>query len=420
MLFLKKILKKKYTISIQKSLMVRQQLLRQKTNNSFSNRLKTFLSVFSLIITLFKRLQKTTATHLIIDNFIADHQIHLRSDFIRFFNKSIPVSAMVLANHKRFFYQKWTPKIALQCLKIWLQYSGITFLNLFVKEKNPTNYYYYVAANLLNTTLIQPQKIYIFQSYDTSAYLTALLLQEQHNAVYMSIANSVIYAMNRYTHLDKTTLILCNKYQIEETKNYLDRGWFKLKKMELWGPEEILEHNAVLVQVPTIDIGIYSRGEWARKGLLREKDINLIKGYAHSNNPYYLNFLDIVKAVIELKKTYPLSAKIYTHPIERTWYNEHGIRPPYWAEATENGIEIDLTEGNSLSKMYEVQMGIGPMSTVLLDRWHHDLKSLILYDVVIEKYYHKPSFFGSYSDNFYQNYEELKGLIIKKLALEER
>ena len=148
----------------------------------------------------------------------------------------------------------------------------------------------------------------------------------------------------------------------------------------------------------------------------REWDVEAVRSYKHIHNKQYVRFVEILETVIALQEKMDISAKIYTHPLERGWFNEHQIEPPYWDKATENGIKVDLSEGNSLSKLFEVRMGISTMSTIMLDRWYHGLLSLILFDSEKDKGYYHPKYFGNYKDNFYTSLTELEPLIVKKLG----
>jgi hypothetical protein len=256
MYFLKYLYQSKIPLSIKKSILNRQQLLNQKTNNSFKARLKTFLSILAIPFFVVKRIKKTTAQNIICDSFIAKNQLDLRLDFVAYFDEDIEKKDVVVTNHQYFYYRKLSIAIFFKCISIWFQFLMITFANLFQNHKYPTVFYYYVATNLINAALMQPKKIFLFQMYDTSTYISALLLQNKYENVFLSVSNSIIYAFNRYAALEKTNIILCNRYQEEEVASFVKNGWFTAKSIQLWGPEEIMEHNASAVQSPQFDIGL--------------------------------------------------------------------------------------------------------------------------------------------------------------------
>ena len=415
MYFLKFLYQSKIPLNVYKSILIRQHLLNAKTNNSFKLRLKTFLSVLALLYRIASRIKKTKAQYLIIDSFVAPNHIDLRKEFVTYFNDDIELEDLVLGNHQHFFYQKLSFSIILECVVIWLKFLIVAFLNLFVKQKYPTNAYYYVAANLINVKLMQPKNLYLFQMYETSTYLSALLLQETQENIYLSVSNSFTYVCNRYTELEKSNIILCHKYQEEEVGNFIRIGWLNVKSVNLWGPEEIEQHNAVPVKVPTFDIGMYSSGSWARNGRNRERDVEAVRSYKHINNPPHVEFMDLLEKVIALQEELGFTVKIYTHPLERNWFNNYDIKPPFWDLAIKNNIEIDLSDGNSLDKLYEVKIGLGCLSTILLDRWHHDLASLILYRGKEDNDMYHPKFLGNYGDNFFSKETKLELLINKHL-----
>lgn len=420
MYFLKYLYQPTIKWNVYKSILIRQHLLYTKTNNNFKVRLKTFLSILSLIYTVPRRIKKTTAQHLIIDNFIAPKHIDLRKEFIVYFKEDVELDNIVLGNHQYYFYRELSFLVLFQCFKVWFKFLIFSGLNLFISHKYPTNFYYYVAANLINAKLMQPKGIYIFQMYDTTTYLTALLFQKEYSNIYLSVSNSFTYAYNRYTELEKVKIILCHQYQEEEVANFIRLGWFNVKSTHLWGPEEIKQHKAIPLQRPQFDIGMYSTGYWARNGRNREKDVEAVRNYKHINNSYHLEFMELLEKVIVLKDELGLTIKIYSHPLERDWFNNYGIKPPFWDLAIENNIEIDLSGENSLNQLHEVKIGIGSMSTILLDRWHHDLASLILYENKEENQMYQPKFFGNYSNNFFYHLDELKQLIIQHLRMIEK
>lgn len=415
MYFLKYLTQSKISLSVCKSFLLRQKLLNDKTNNSFKLRLKTFLSVFLTPIFIALRIKKTNAQHIILDSFIAPHHLDLRMDFVTHFDASVQKDDVVVANHQYFYYRKLSFGALLKCFGIWFKFLIITFINLFQNQKYPTVYYYYVATNLINAALTQPKNIFLFQMYDTSTYLSALILQNEYENVFLSISNSITYPFNRYTTLEKSNIILCNRYQKEEVANFVKNGWFETKKLHLWGPEEITEHNAIPVHSPQFDVGLYSSGYWARNGRIRATDLEVVRSYRHIDNIYYQEFVELLNKIIEIRKETGITVKIYTHPLERDWYNNHQIKPPYCDLAEQHGLIVDLSEGNSLSKLYEVNTGISTISTILLDRWHHGLNSLILHDEENNKDYYKVKYFGSYSRFFVENLDDLKPLILEQV-----
>lgn len=415
MYFLNYLTQSKISLSVRKSILLRQQLLNNKTNNSFKLRLKTFLSVFSIPIFIIRRIKKTTAQHIIFDSFIAANHLDLRMDFVVHFDEELQKEDVVVANHQYFYYKKLLFGILLKCFRIWLKFLIITFINLFQNHKYPTVFYYYVATNLINAALMQPKKIFLFQMYDTSTYLSALILQNEYENVFLSVSNSITYPFNRYTTLEQTNIILCNRYQKEEVANFVKNGWFNVKNILLWGPEEITEHNAIPVHAPQFDVGLYSSGYWARNGRNREKDVEAVRSYRHIENIHYLEFLALLNKMIEIRKETGITVKIYTHPLERDWYNHHQIKPPYSDLAEQHGLIVDLSGGNSLSKLYEVNIGISTMSTILLDRWHHGLNSLILHEEETNKDFYRIKYFGNYSRFFVENLNDLKPLILEQV-----
>ena len=409
--FLKRRYPKNYSFGVSKSLIFR---LRNVTmpEQSLKNRISRFLQTFLIPVFIILKSKKITATAIIIDNYTPQNHYHSRRNYVQHFKPELKDETIPIINGQSFFYKKWTFSTIFQVISIWWQFSILAFLAIFKTKENYSNLYFHkIANNLINNILVQPQSVYYFHSYSPTSYLSAFLIQNTTN-VHFIVSNSVMYPSNRYTHLQASALILCSKYQIEETKNYQQLSWIQVKTATYWGPEEIEEFKAIKPQSATFDIGIYSRADWARlydNRMMRAKDLKKIANYEYADNIHARNFEAILKTALNV--TPQPKIKIYLHPFERDLYNNHQIKPAYWQLVKDFGIELDTSEGNSISKIYECTIGIGTFSTIIMDRWDADLQAFALFDEKEEGRICQPRFLGDYGKYLFSDMKALKQLI---------
>lgn len=410
-MMLRRYLHPRQPLGFRKSFIKRLHEKHAEFGNPYRLRIKTFLSILSIPLNFLRRAQRTTATQLIIEFYRVSAQGESdRIDCVHHYVPSIPRTAWVVANHKHMYYRQGIGLASwLKAAQIWLRYLVGAIGELLAPARYTNFYMYYVAMNAIHIALLRPERIYLFNPYDAGAYLTAWQHQDTHE-VQVIMGNSALYGHCRYTHLPHAHLILCNPCQYEEVEAYTRMGWMAYQSLALWGPEEALQHAHIQRPTQTVDIGIYSRGDWARRGLYRERDVERIRAYACADNPAYQTFLEVVDFAIALRTRFGVSVKIYTHPLERDWYNLEGIDPPYLAKAQAAGLQVDLSPGNSVDKFHEARIGLGIMSTSLLDRWYHGLESWIYYTSV-DRYFYKPQFMGSYASRFFETEAELMALM---------
>lgn len=417
-MMLRRYLHPRQLLGFRKSFIKRLQEKRAEFGNPYRLRLKTFVSLLLLPISFLRRARRTTATELIVEFYRVSAQGEAdRIDCVTHYVPTTPREALVVANHKHMYYR---PGVGLdawgRAIGIWLRYVGGALGELVAPARYTNFYMYYVAVNAIHIALLRPTRIYLFNPYDAGAYLTAWQHQHTHD-LHVILGNSALYAHCRYTHLPAAHLVLCNPCQYEEIAAFRRMGWLAYRSLTLWGPEEALQHAHIEPCAPSVDIGIYSRGDWARRGLYRVRDVARVRAYACADNPAYQTFLEVLDFAIALRERFGVSVKIYTHPLERDWYNQEGIDPPYSAKAQAKGIQVDLSPGNSVGRFHEVRIGLGIMSTSLLDRWYHGLDSWIYYTAV-DRYFYKPKFMGRYADRFFEDEAQLMALMEEREDIE--
>ena len=194
-----------------------------------------------------------------------------------------------------------------------------------------------------------------------------------------------------------------------EAEAYVKKKWMQVNSLELWGLEEAILFDEVKPTAPIYDVGIYSSGGWARThDLWRCYDLEILKKGGYQDNPLYIKTKFIVDVVCELKAKQEMKVRFYLHPHELALFQNHAIQPPILAQLKENGIDCSFEASNSISEIYESQIGLGVSSTILFDRIHLDLQSLYynspdIYDPIVDTRY-----LGKYADLAFANAEELK------------
>ena len=312
--------------------------------------------------------------------------------------------------------------------KLWaihramVTFSFAAFADIF----RPTRIHWMWRLALVNKTFQQilwhspdhPQ--YQFFSYEPSTYLSSLMVARYlkgYTPCTIS-SNSVQFSNNRYLCHPSLSYKLCSRFQEEETRHYIDRGWMEVGERELWGLEEALYIDRVVREEPSYDIGIYTGAFWARtKTLWRSGDLDALREYRYIENPVYQEFLPVLDAIIELKKEYGLKVKVYFHPFEFSIMREHGIRPPALDKMEANGIEWDQEGKTSWDNFYEPRVGVAMLSTIIFDRLHYGLPSYFFAGQGVLNYNLELRYLTWCKDYVYTSAEDLQMKLRKELEL---
>jgi hypothetical protein len=373
-------------------------------------RVRKFLRVLLLPFFVLKALKKTNASIAVIDNFIGKDRKDFRLDFIKYFKPNYQEKDFAFLDGKSYYYQHLTFSNVISAAVIWLEWLLISLLAIIRPKDNYSLIYFdNIASNLINLTLIQPKESYVFHFYSPTAYLTTLIGQANFE-MFISASSSLLYTGSRYGTLPDATMLFCWDYHFEEYNFFSKLGWLETKQNILWGPEEIEEHSQIIPQPHQYDVGIYSRGDWARDEFLnRVTDIEYLRSGQHSENEHAQFFRKIIETLGEM--TPNLRMKIYPHPFEREYYKKYNVKPAYSDLAEQYGIEIDLSEGNSIDKIYECRVGIGNITSIIMDRWGHGLKAFAAYNEVLDKNFCAPQYLGKYEKCFFSSTNDLRKLV---------
>ena len=327
--------------------------------------------------------------------------------YINQYNKNINYDSM----QKYTFNKRKNTNISYRLKIRMLFFFGLLLIkSLFVKEVSAsqiTRIY-----NIVYSFFGVQAEIYIYgRLYSSQYYLAALILSEYFKLnVFYIIGSGLIYANKRYTFLKNCNFICGSKVQLEEIKSLNNEGLFLYKSLKKWGTTSSI--NFKTEKKYFYDIGIYSCGEWARiNGLWRETDLNKIKEGIHHSNKRYVNLYQIMELLF--KQVSEKKIIVYMHPFERFLLNNFNIKPPYFTLLDKYCIDVDISGNNSVEKIFECNVGIALISTIIFERLDNDLDGYIFYDPdwsEDDKLF-EPGYLGKYEKFVYYSAEDL----IKKL-----
>ncbi len=313
---------------------------------------------------------------------------------------------------KLYFKELGMRKVGL-VLRIGLMLQWAAFVACFKRTRVNPHWKIRFAQLLLQQVLFhrpgRQQLLYFCYEPETyfSSFVAAALLGDYVPQIVSS--NSVLFRDNRYLYHPKLQLRICSKFQIEETKSYLQRGWMQVGNVTYWGPEEAIVFDQLPKVAPTYDIGIYSSAGWARThDLWRSEDLELLRRGGYPDNPIFVQLMQIIHIAVACKKAYGASVKLYLHPHEIHLIKDHDIRPPYLDFLEKNGIVYELDGKSTIENIYEARIGLAVLSTLLFDRLNFDLTSYYYTGAGIKDYNIDARFLGSYQRFGYGDSAELR------------
>ena len=387
---------------------------------------KLFVSILLALWSIPFRLRSARNARLIYyDNVNSPQSLAQRRYFLKkHLRIDAPDEALLLCDGQSAFPPIYFNKLSLA--KAWTLHRiawrlvWAAFAGLFGKTRVHWMWKRTLAHSLIQQLAFHdPEKPQVFFfSYEPHTYLGSFIgshLIPRHHPILIS-SNSLLLRGNRYQYNPKVDFKLCSTVLQEESACYIQNGWMEFRSVETWGLEEALVLDQIPPEEPTVDIGIYSSGSWARTmDLWRSGDIEQIRAYAYLANPMYTRFLPILEAIVTLKKETGCSAKVYFHPFEKMLMDKHGIVPPYLKLLEENGILYEQEGKTSLENFYESRIGVSISSTILFDRLHMGLASLYFDGAGIPMYTIAEQYMGKYRDLCFHDMEELKEKIRQQL-----
>ena len=178
---------------------------------------------------------------------------------------------------------------------------------------------------------------------------------------------------------------------------------------------------SILHKQPTVDIGFFSTGEWARDNMFQTKDIEKVRSYSLADNFYHRLSSEILEMLVVLCRENQWRLRIYLHPYERILLNKHHIQPPYITLLDNHFIDIDSAPGNSLSKIYEPRVAVSLVSTIIWERLDIGLSDSFIYDFKDESMnMFIAESLGPYKSCTFSSVPELKNKVTSVLRNSER
>jgi hypothetical protein len=383
----------------------------------FLPRFLLFARLNLLILTLPFRLRRAPGKTVLMLNVLPSAHAQ-RSYFLSRFLQDCPPADKIgsyspLAFKDRLVHDGITAKqwgqLLRACRLIW--WSGC--MDLF--SKHPIKCYWHLLASqmLLQQLLFngKDRRVVLFFAFYPQTFLSAFAasaIADDYHPIIVS-SNSILFENNRYLHLPQADLKVCSKVLVPETQSYQKMGWMTLRSVELWGLEEVDRLDTIPVSAPSIDIGLYSSGFWARTANgWRVGDLDRIRAGEFVENRWYQVFAGMLQTVAELKQAHPqLRVKVYLHPYERHLHKQHGIDPPYLGLVRENGFEIEFEGKDSLTLFYEPKIGLSSQSTIVFDRLHYGLEAFY-YSGKEDWMPINAAYLGEYRNNGFQDLGELR------------
>jgi hypothetical protein len=408
-----------------KSVGIRHLEHKQAAPVGFSVRLKVFARLNLLLLSLPFRLRRDPSKTLLLLN-VPARSFDERRYFIRKFADAVPEDGAIAhydpqSARDPLLYRRltWRKVLCLARAARLIWWAGLRDLGSRVKAQPQ---WHIPAAQLLLQQILfhDPDSRMVFffcyyaQTY-LSTYTAAAMLPDYRPTIVAS--NSILFENNRYLYHPALRLALCSCLQVPEVAAYRAKSWMVLREATLWGLEEVQRIDAVPVTAPTVDIGLYSSGFWARTETgWRVSDIAAIRRGDFHNNRWFRIFWEMIELAAALKHERPgLRVKVYLHPYERRLFADHGIAPPYLALLDANGLMYELEGGDSLQQFYEARIGLSAQSTIVFDRIHYGM--IGFYYAGIERWQPiAPAYLGEYQAMGFKTIPELEAKLRSSLG----
>ena len=247
-----------------------------------------------------------------------------------------------------------------------------SFSRLIGKQKLNYNWFIKSLVSVAQISLSGKKFKYIFFSLFTpQSYFSALFADKQSVEYYFSFSNTLLLDCNQYTHLPNGVGIVCSELQEEELVAFQRNKWICIKDKLTGVNEDILSLGSIEKSEVKYKIGVYSSGFWARNERgIRHSISDLQQGKINYDNSTYLAFLDrvLIPLIAFGKEHDDFKAVVYLHPYERSLKANYNLPPPYMPLLKNTSIELDWSEGDSVSKLYQCEVGISIVSTIISDR----------------------------------------------------
>jgi hypothetical protein len=316
---------------------------------------------------------------------------------------------------KLYFKELGVGKVLLLMRVSWILWWA-TFCASFKRTRVNPHWKIRFAQLLLQQILFHApgRKQLLYFCYEPETYLSSFVaaaLMPDYTPMIVS-SNSVLFRDNRYLYHPRLHLKICSKFQVAETQTYRELGWMEVGDVTLWGLEEANVFDRLPTVPPTWDLGIYSSAGWARThDLWRAENLDLLRKGGYKDNPLFVQLMEILKVVCELKRERDVRVKFYLHPHEIHLLRDHGIRPPYLDLLEENGIFYELDGKPTIENIYEARVGLAVSSTLLFDRMNFGLRSYFYGGYAIKDNTIDVRFLGEYARYGYRDGADLMAIL---------
>lgn len=214
------------------------------------------------------------------------------------------------------------------------------------------------------------KKVYVFALYDRHSYMAAAFLHAHTDVTVVPVFQNIPLHRNcRYFHMS-IPVVMTSAVSKQEAGYYSQRGEFRASDLIYHPHEFLLDMQRIGEAGPSVDIGYFSSGEWARRdGLYQVRDPEIVKSGIHRGNPYDRAMSAVLEALAVYAHQRGRTLMIYPHPFERTLMREHGIEPPY--AALEDGVHIRIDrsgEPNSRLRIREPRVAVSIQSSFIWER----------------------------------------------------
>lgn len=235
--------------------------------------------------------------------------------------------------------------------------------------------YRWLAASFLDArafarALPALEKVYVFALYDRRSYLAVSFLHARTRVTVVPVFQNIpLYRNCRFFHMP-IPVVMTSAVSAQEAGYFRDRGEF-LASAVTYRPHEFLLDVARAGQdAPSVDIGYFSTGEWARRdGLYQVRDPEIVRSGVLRGNPYDRATTEVLEALAGYARERHRTLVIYPHPFERTLMSEHGIEPPYAALEDGTWVRIDRSdEPNSRLRVREPRVAVSIQSSFIWER----------------------------------------------------
>jgi hypothetical protein len=244
--------------------------------------------------------------------------------------------------------------------------------------------YFWLGQQLLEVqalALAAPgiERAYVFRLFDRRPYLAATYLaRNTHAEVRCVFQNIPLWRNCRYFHLD-VPVVVTSKVNLPEVTWLADKGYFRADEV-LYRSQEFVE-STPSPQRPTVDIGFFSSGEWARRdGLYQVKDVNAVKAGVYENNRFAVKAAWLADALARYARERGLTLRLYPHPYERVLLASHGVEAPWARLADGSQVSIATDGADSRANVYDPRAAVSLQSSFIWERLDLGLESSFMYD----------------------------------------